>query len=667
LDWLHGGGGGNTVRNIIASHNSGVSVNETFDVIPYANELTSRMIAEEDSWKLPRKYKIAFANSDRDNIKATMADLGFIAKLQGEQKGFKVYCAGGMGARSEVGKVLFNFVPDTYVYHIAKALKIMFDKNGNRRQKHNSRIRFLWNDLGENRFKELFFKEYDALINAGTEPLRIKQIDYKDESNNNLKQIIDRSPEFKIWKNRYVKRQKQKGLYQITVPLNLGDISSSDIYVLTDLLQNFGNNCLRYTIKQNIYLINIPEKYLGNLFNTIKRINTLSLEPVLLGNMVACTGADTCKLGICLPKGLVPEIHKTIKKSNLNIDSFKDIKINISGCPNSCGCHQTANLGFFGKVIKKEGELLPAYNIVIGGVLGDEKTSLAKKVAEIPAKDIPEFIQKILIKFDLQKTNGYSRFSDYIKQDGKQNLINLAKNYVAKLKSYNETPEYYHDWSAMEKFTVLKGQKPECTAGLYDMIEVDMKMMLEYKEKLKQSTDNKNDILAEIVFLTSRMLLITRGIEPRGRIEVYENFLKHFIETGIVSAEFRNLIEKQISGEVNLIPEENVIVKLCDTIVGLYKNMDDSLQFNTENIVSKSRKTDTTNVRKRDFRNVACPMNFVKTKIELSTMKSGEILEILLDDGQPIQNVPGSVKAEGHIILEQTQIEEYWSVLIQKG
>ena len=68
----------------------------------------------------------------------------------------------------------------------------------------------------------------------------------------------------------------------------------------------------------------------------------------------------------------------------------------------------------------------------------------------------------------------------------------------------------------------------------------------------------------------------------------------------------------------------------------------------------------------KDFRGVACPMNFVKTKIELSSMKSGALLEILLDDGQPIQNVPGSVRQEGHEVLSTEKVDNYWKVLIKK-
>ncbi len=663
------GGGGNTIRNIIASHDSGVAIDEVFDVTPYSNELTTRMIAEQDSWKLPRKFKIAFANKANDNVKATLTDLGFIAKIKNGEKGFKVYCAGGLGAKPEVGKVLLDFIPDTHVYHVTKALKLMFDANGNRRQKHKSRLRFLWNELGKDVFKEKFLNEYKLLIQQKNLELKIKPIEYKAEINNSISPVFNNSDEFELWKKRYVKKQKQSGLFQISIPLKLGDISSKDIFKLTDLLNEFGDNCLRYTIKQNIHLINIPETYLANIFETVKGLNTHSLNTAMFGNIVACTGADTCKLGICLPKGLVPKIEKKLAGNISSLDEITDININISGCPNSCGCHQTADIGFYGKVIKKDGEMMPAYQIVTGGILGDNTTKIAKKTVEIPAKDIPDFLQELFDSYIDIKDN-YKNFSDYINKKGKDDIIKIATRYNSNIKSIKENPEYYFDWGATEKFSVLKGQKAECSAGMFDMIEVDMNMMETHKKALLSSNnENKNDLLHKIVFLACRMLLITRGIEPRGTNIIYQNFLQHFINSGIVPIEYQDIIKKiEKDNKAIITDNEPQIIKLSELMVALYKSMDDSLRFNSEKAtVGQTLSKEEKEIRKKDFRGVACPMNFVKTKIELSTMKQGDLLEILLDDGQPIQNVPGSVKSEGHLVLEVKKIENYWSVLIKKN
>ncbi len=119
------GGGGNTVRNIMSSPDSGWSATEEFDVLPYVQALTSRMVAEDDSWNLPRKFKIAFSNSDEDNCEATITCLGFIATHKEGRQGFKVYVGGGMGAKPMVAPLIWDFIEADEVYSLTKAIKVM--------------------------------------------------------------------------------------------------------------------------------------------------------------------------------------------------------------------------------------------------------------------------------------------------------------------------------------------------------------------------------------------------------------------------------------------------------------------------------------------------------------------------------------------------------------
>ena len=67
-----------------------------------------------------------------------------------------------------------------------------------------------------------------------------------------------------------------------------------------------------------------------------------------------------------------------------------------------------------------------------------------------------------------------------------------------------------------------------------------------------------------------------------------------------------------------------------------------------------------------DLKGVPCPMNFVKTKLKLEEMARGEVLEIILDDGDPIMNVSGSIKEEGHKILKVEKINAHWKLIVKK-
>ena len=679
------GGGGNTIRNIMASHDSGISADEEFNVAPYASTLTTRLISEQDSWNLPRKFKIAFSNTADDSANATITCLGFIAKMKDGQKGFKVYVGGGMGAKPILGKVLYEWVPDTQVYYIARGIKSMFDRLGDRRRKYQSRFKFLVEKLGVEEIRRIVEEEI-ASLGPGLE-LDISPFDIENKAAEGIDLEIEEpaGETFEAWRARYVGPQKQDGLVTIKIPLHLGDIENREGVALAEYLSVFGENCIRTSLLQNLHLRNIPEPYVGNVYNFLSKMHTMSTAPVIVSNMVACTGADTCKLGICLPRGVTPEIANALLASDLDLDALNDVKIHISGCPNTCGRHHAADLGFFGKVMRKDGEMMPAYNIMAGGVVRDGETRFAEKVDDVPAKDTPAFVTELLRTY-LGKRDDYKNFSEYMNNGGREDIKAVAAQFK-ELPTIADNRGYYHDWGTLNRFSLLKGQKAECCAGVFDMIDVDLKASKALRATLEEkSGDELNEDLYQIVFHCSRMLLVTRAIEVRNNEQAFDMFAQHFIESNLVPAEYKPIVEAAKERDfATLAAATDQVSALVETMEKLYKSMDDSLKFNVDTVCETPKKEDNTPGFAgkaaadapsgngdadlfKDFRGVGCPINFVKTKLVMEPMASGQTLEILLDDGEPIQNVPGSVKLEGHSILEQDQKPDgHWSVVIQKA
>ena len=663
------GGGGNTIRNILTSVDSGISEEDVFDVDPYAIALTSRMVHEDDSWNLPRKFKIALSNNEKDTSYTQSTCLGFVATIQDGVKGFKVYCAGGMGAKPMVGHELLPFIPDTQVYHVTKALKIMFDKHGNRRSKFSSRIKFLWKKLDQEEFCKLFHEEYDQI--KGDESLNLVLPELKNEVKETGLSIETAEGElFEQWKKRYVYPQKQAGLLSIKIPLTLGDLLKEDAYALVHLLNHFGDNTIRCDRAQNIRLRNIPEQYLGNAYNVISNIkHSLVAEAPFIGNMINCTGAQTCKLGICLPRGLSSAIRETLSSSDLDLDSITDFRLNMSGCPNTCGMHHIADLGFFGKVGRKEGDMYPAYNVLAGAEVGRAgKTKYASKVDELPAHRIPEFVKDFLaVWIDRKNEESYDTYQDFLEEEGNDLIRNLCDKY-RDIPTFDQDPSFYTDFGAKNRLSLDEIGTAECSAGVFDMIDVDKKTIKQQKAILNDSDDQK-DPLYKILYAGSRMLLVTRGLDAKNDEQVFALFDKHFIETGLISESFRPIVQLgKTNNREDLEANRDDILALADTVQALYKTMDDSLRFKTDSgeVINLSEPV-TEDISEKDFRGVACPMNFVKTKLVLDTLKIGDKLRILLDDGAPIQNVPNSVQLEGHKVLEKTKVESYWTVLIEKN
>jgi len=556
------GGGGNTVRNILVSPDAGVSCDEIFDPSPYAFALTSRLIAEADSWLLPRKYKIAFSNSSADTSYAEFNDLGFVAQLQGGKKGFRVYVAGGLGAKPEVGHLLHDFISADDVYIVATAIKLLFDQHGNRKNRHAARLRFLWNSLGEERFRQL----YEEQLKSTLPPFAPEQ---------------DRSPEFEHWKERYVEAQKQPGLVSVLIPIFLGNLKNADAIRLAEFLAPFGNYVLRATFGQNLRLRNIPESYLPNLFHLVREVTELASGPRLVGNSIACTGADTCKLGVSLSKGALSAIAERLKSSTLDLNQIPDFRLNLSGCPNTCGQHMLADLGFYGNVGRREQQMFPAYMVVAGAEIGEGKGRLARQIDRVSAHDLPEFVHEVLKQWMVKKDN-YPSFAAYVDREGADEIRGIADRF-RDIPTYSENKSYYYDWGAAAPFSLAGKGVGECSAGLFDLIEVDLKSARELREEFRTGEAQSDDTLYSISLRCARALLITRSIEAPTDRAVFENFRTHFIESGLIGKRFDPVVaaaqQKNVAA-LNQLEEE--IFALLEAVEALYRSMDNSLRFAAE-------------------------------------------------------------------------------------
>ena len=324
-------------------------------------------------------------------------------------------------------------------------------------------------------------------------------------------------------------------------------------------------------------------------------------------------------------------------------------------CPNSCGKHLVADLGFFGKIARNGGHPYPAYNVVCGAVIGEDRTKFAKKVAEISAFYMPKFSAKLL-KAWIDAKDNYEDFANWIEADGGEFVTKIALEFK-EIPSFEDDKNPYFDYTSSEIFSLKGRGSGECSAGMYDLIEADKKAL---SEALNEPTDEAN--LKKIRLLATRMLLVTKGEEARDEVQSVKAFKKLFIDSGLIDAKFNAVLD----GGLN-----EGLKELAQAVIELYATMDNTLKFakekNCEAKIDEPKKVHVEDgVKFKDYTGVACPMNFVKTKMDLATMKSGDILEILLDDGAPIENVPKSVASEGHTVLSESKDGKIWRVRIKK-
>ena len=754
------GGGGNTVRNMMVDDRSGLTADEEFDVYPYVEELTSRLIAEKDSFTMPRKYKVAIDTSVATANYSYIADLGLQARIKDGQRGFRVLIAGSAASNAHTGWEVFDFLPEKDLYRAAKALKNWFHKYGNRRNRHKARMRYVFYKYGTEEAKRLYLEEFEELKKDGSidfeapalplehhkpsfSPLSEKEVKSEERRVKNSSDFFD-AEAFETWKRRYAHKQTnaeglKENLWYAYIPLRHGNNSTDFFAEVAEYLGNYGNDVIRFTKKEQIQVRNIPEEYLTNIYAFFKKLGVYQIDyPVVVTNLTCCTGADTCRLGICLPKGAIDGIAKQLLNSDLNLDAIPDFELRMNGCTNICALATWGDLGFSGRVGRVGDDPYPAYTIWLP-VKGKHEIDLQQ--GYIAAKKIPAFVEDYLRDVIAEQAN-YTDYYEYVAKRG----VNIVKDLIAKYKEvapYSEEPDTFFDFGDDEKFSLIKYGKAECSAGLFDIIEIDQDTIREKRKEVEQLEDTSKieKLLHDIVFSENRMLLVTRGLDPRTDEDVYNGFEKEFIAAGIIPQKFKVLTDKARNND-SLIAEKPLIDELADLLNDLYQNMDDSLQFKLPAVQSPTDFTDNTDSKeksaesnskeeksvgeengseneqksvssvksvgqrnrsekeeksaesaksarqkdtseneqkssagepeaispdvKKDFRGVMCPMNFVKTKIALTPMQSGQILEILLDDGAPIENVPGSVKNEGHTILSTEKVENYWKVLIKK-
>ena len=712
------GGGGNTVRNMMVDDRSGLTADEEFDVYPYVEELTSRLIAEKDSFTMPRKYKVAIDTSVATANYSYIADLGLQARIKDGQRGFRVLIAGSAASNAHTGWEVFDFLPEKDLYRAAKALKNWFHKYGNRRNRHKARMRYVFYKYGTEEAKRLYLEEFEELKKDGSIDFEAPALPLEHHKPNFP--ALNASTDFETWKRRYAHKQTnaeglKENLWYAYIPLRHGNNSTDFFAEVAEYLGNYGNDVIRFTKKEQIQVRNIPEEYLTNIYAFFKKLGVYQIDyPVVVTNLTCCTGADTCRLGICLPKGAIDGIAKQLLNSDLNLDAIPDFELRMNGCTNICALATWGDLGFSGRVGRVGDDPYPAYTVWLP-TKGKHEIDLQQ--GYIAAKKIPAFVEDYLRDVIAEQAN-YADYYEYVAKRG----VNIVKELIAKYKEiapYSEEPDTFVDFGDDEKFSLIKYGKAECSAGLFDIIEIDQDTIREKRKEVeqllsegKQDTAKIEKLLHDIVFSENRMLLVTRGLDPRTDDDVYNGFEKEFIAAGIIPQKFKILTNKARSNE-SLMAEKPLIDELADLLNDLYQNMDDSLQFklpavqnptdNTDNTDSKEKSAGQKNRSekeeksvssvksvgqkntneneqkssagepgatspdvKKDFRGVMCPMNFVKTKIALTPMQSGQILEILLDDGAPIENVPGSVKNEGHTILSTEKVENYWKVLIKK-
>ncbi len=358
---------GNSVRNVTACPYAGTCQDEVFDVTPYSRALSKFLLGHPDCQNFGRKFKPAFSGCAQHACGLTnLHDLGFIATTRPEngqeKRGFAMYVGGGLGAVPYQAKLFDSFVPVEEMLPLAQAIARVYARLGEKKNRNRARIKFLVQDLGIAKFKELVLEERKTLPHDPRWTEFVSDAEQFEEQP--LKAPGDwpsaTSEAFQKWLKTNTRPQKQKGYVVVTVALPLGDITANQLRSLADIVRRFTKETVRTTVEQNFVIRWVSQSDLPELYKALEAAELAAPGAGTIVDIVTCPGTDTCKLGISSSRGLAAELRKEMAETGAKFDeAVENLHIKISGCYNSCGQHHVADLGFYG-VSRKVGQLCRA-------------------------------------------------------------------------------------------------------------------------------------------------------------------------------------------------------------------------------------------------------------------------------------------------------------------
>lgn len=366
------GGGGDFPRNVMCSPLSGVDPMETFDVLPYARGVGEYVLTLINKFSLPRKLKIAFSNSERNETHATFRDLGFVAN---SDHTFDVYCAGGLGNNPRMGVKVGDHVQGEDILYYVSAMVLIFMEYGNYENRAKARTRYLQETLGEKGLVEEFQRKVEAAF-AG-EHLKL-HVEERAIVKTGMGDIIDRR----------IFAQKQSGLYAVYYHPLGGSTTPKKLADIYEVIKDIEEAEVRITPQEGMYIINCTAE-------EARRVLAVTDDGArnLFEESVACIGAATCQVGLRDSQGVLKELIMYMREKDYADHVLP--RIFISGCTSSCGTNQIGELGFQGTVKVIDKKAYPAFTLSIHGNDAYHKERFGENKGVILEEDMCRFLEAI--------------------------------------------------------------------------------------------------------------------------------------------------------------------------------------------------------------------------------------------------------------------------------
>jgi sulfite reductase beta subunit-like hemoprotein len=481
---------GNSVRNITTSPTAGVANDELFDPTPYAEAMTRYFLRHPLSSSLPRKFKIAFNGGGEDHSFALVNDLGWHARVEERDgkriRGFRLTVGGGTALWCQSGRELFAFLPASEILGVTEAILQVFNANGDRVHRHKNRMRYLIKQMGWETWRASFENE---LLRARADGIPALGFDLDDppepsapESRRGdlldpavltrllsvdaprgpgivpryLPLVPSHEPSPRFFRTN-VRPQRQGGYSVVTITVPLGDLSSGRLRAIAYLARRFSEGAVRTTAAQNLVLRWVKNDDVRSLYAALESLGLAEPDPDSLSDVTSCPGAESCKLAVTQSRGLARELGDQFRQETSLMDVAAGLVVKVSGCPNGCGLHHVAGLGFQGGLRKVGGRAVPYYHVYAGGDPSGEVAKFGRIIGKVPARRVVEATRRI-VAFYAAKHERQETITEFLSRAKVADLRSLLTDLEA-LDPEAASPLDFIDLSETEAF------KPATTEG----------------------------------------------------------------------------------------------------------------------------------------------------------------------------------------------------------
>ncbi len=469
---------GDTVRNVMGCHLAGACPFEVLDITPWAEATFRYFLRHPYAQRLPRKFKINFSGCATDCGQAMFNDVGVVAVGRPlpdgtVEAGFRVFIGGGLGANPHPAIALEDFTPREELLATIESVLRTFDHYGNRDNKLRARLKWVVDAMGVDEIRERVLKERRFLLGSATYPggvpafvaehgdapagmatgVDVTPVGY----NTGVSVTINGRDPYTRWEQANVIRGNAKGTVSAVAYATLGDITSAQFRGLAEIQREF-NASVRLTNRQNVAFRDLTEEQVSLLFARLEAIGMAQPGAELARDVVSCPGADTCNLAVTQSRGLASAISEAIEEAGLA--EVGGVRVNISGCTNSCGQHHVADIGFMGVERRAHGQSAPGYQMLLGGHLTDTMVAFGQKALRLPAKNCGEAAVRVISRYSNER-NVSETFPVWMERIGGVKVLADDLRDLDYFPTPDEGPEYYVDYDETGPYVAEVGES-EC-------------------------------------------------------------------------------------------------------------------------------------------------------------------------------------------------------------